>query len=151
MAESVDYCTREGELEGYDPCVPLQALVTVAGTRWRIEESFQSSKELAGLDEHQVRRWHSWHRWTVLAMLAHAFLSVMTVAQTQQPTTPPTDPSNPNTLIPLTRNEIRRLFNAANIPNQTATFILNWSRWRRQHQARAQASHYRRRKLDHDQ
>jgi SRSO17 transposase len=147
---------RTGELAFYrahaPTNVPLQALVTVAGTRWRIEESFQSGKELTGLDEHQVRRWHSWHRWTVLAMLAHAFLSVMTATtQTQQQTNPPTEPSNPSTLIPLTRNEIRRLFSAANTPAQTPTSILNWSRWRRQHQARARASHYRHRELIHDQ
>jgi SRSO17 transposase len=46
--------------------VPLAELVRVTGTRWTIEESFQSGKELAGLDEHQLRRWTSWHRWTIL-------------------------------------------------------------------------------------
>lgn len=111
---------------------------TVAGTRRRVEESFQSSKELAGLDEHQIRRWRSWHRWTVLAMLTHAFLSVMTAAHAATPT------SDVDDLIPLTRNEIRRLFTAATAPAQTAAHALKWSRWRRRHQARAQASHYRR-------
>ena len=57
--------------------VPLTALVAVAGQRWRVEESFQTSKGLTGLDQHQVRRWTSWHRWTTLAMLAHAFLTVV--------------------------------------------------------------------------
>ena len=42
--------------------VPLRTLVTVAGQRWRIEESFQAAKGLVGLDQHQVRRWGSWHR-----------------------------------------------------------------------------------------
>jgi len=37
-----------------------------------VEESFQAGKGLAGLDEHQVRRWVSWQRWTLLAMTAHA-------------------------------------------------------------------------------
>ena len=50
----------------------------VAGQRWKVEEGLQTGKELAALDEHQVRRWTSWHRWTILALLAHAFLSVMT-------------------------------------------------------------------------
>jgi SRSO17 transposase len=131
---------RSGELafyRAYSPTpVPLAALVRVAGTRWRIEESFQSSKELAALDQHQVRRWDSWHRWTVLAMLAHAFLSVMTAAQ------PPPDPGIE--LIPLTRNEIRRLFTAAVTPVWRAPHVLHWSIWRRRHQARARASHYRR-------
>jgi SRSO17 transposase len=61
--------------------VPLAALVTVAGQRWRIEESFQAPKGLVGLDQHQVRRWVSWQRPTVLAMLAHAFLAVATAAE----------------------------------------------------------------------
>ena len=35
--------------------VPLSRLVAVAGRRWRVEESFAQGKNLAGLDEHQVR------------------------------------------------------------------------------------------------
>jgi SRSO17 transposase len=42
--------------------VPLAQLVRVAGSRWKIEDGFAASKELAGLDEHQVRCWTSWHR-----------------------------------------------------------------------------------------
>ncbi|GAA2238277.1 hypothetical protein GCM10010104_36650 [Streptomyces indiaensis] len=37
--------------------------------------NFQAGKGLAGLDEHQVRRYVSWSRWVTLAMLAHAFLA----------------------------------------------------------------------------
>jgi SRSO17 transposase len=131
---------RTGELAFYrafSPTpVPLAALVRVAGTRWKVEESFQSGKELAGLDQHQVRTWTSWHRWSVLAMLAHAFLSVMAA------TGPPPEPGSG--LIQLTRNEIRRLLTAAITPVQQAAHILHWSTWRRRHQARARASHYRR-------
>jgi SRSO17 transposase len=54
----------------------LAALVKVAGCRWRIEESFQATRGLGGLDAHQVRRWTSWYRWATLAMLAYAFLAV---------------------------------------------------------------------------
>lgn len=39
--------------------VPLTTLVRVAGSRWRVEEFFQSGKGLAGLDEHQLRRYAS--------------------------------------------------------------------------------------------
>lgn len=42
-----------------------------------MEETFQAEKGLAGLDEHQVRRYSSWIRWVTLAMLAHAFLTVV--------------------------------------------------------------------------
>ncbi|GGV29374.1 hypothetical protein GCM10010260_82340 [Streptomyces filipinensis] len=49
----------------YSPAaaVPLTTLVRVAGSRWRVEELFQSGKGLAALDEHQVRRYPSWSRW----------------------------------------------------------------------------------------
>ncbi|MFI6274591.1 hypothetical protein [Streptomyces sp. NPDC050988] len=57
--------------------VPLTELVRVAGSRRRVEETFQTGKGLAGLDEHQVRRYSSWTRWVTLAMLAHAFLAVV--------------------------------------------------------------------------
>lgn len=101
----------------------------VTGGRWTIEETFQSGKGLAGLDEHQVRRWTSWHRWVTLAMLAHAFLTVVRADEhARHPT--------PDDLIPLSCNEICRLF--------IALVQLNWSHWRRRHQARSQASHYQR-------
>ena len=118
---------------------PLRTLVSVAGQRWRIEESFQTAKGLAGIDQHQVRRWASWHRWTTLAMLAHAFLAVATAIE--RDTTP-----TPTGLITLTVNEFRRLFDALLLTTRhTITTLLAWSRWRRQHQYRARQSHYRRR------
>jgi len=49
--------------------------------RWKIEGGFAAGKELAALDEHQVRSWASWHRWTILALLACAFLSVLAAAR----------------------------------------------------------------------
>jgi hypothetical protein len=119
--------------------VPLHTLVTVAGQRWRIEESFQAAKGLAGIDQHQVRRWNSWHRWTTLAMLAHAFLAVATAIERDTASTP-------TGLIALTVNEFRRLFDALLLTaKHTLNSLLAWSRWRRQHQYRARQSHYRRR------
>jgi hypothetical protein len=106
--------------------------------RWRtIEESFAASKELAALDEHQVRTWTSWQRWTALAILAHAFLSVMAATEPA--------PEHNTGLIQLTRNEIRRLLTAAIAPVHHIEHVIRWSTWRRQHQARARISHYARR------
>jgi SRSO17 transposase len=113
--------------------VPISALVKVAGQRWTIEESFAASKELAALDEHQVRTWVSWQRWTTLAILAHAFLSVMAATEP--------DPERGSALIRLTRNEIRRLLALAVQPVHDVVHALHWSSWRRTHQARAHASH----------
>ncbi len=120
--------------------VPLAQLVKVAGSRWKIEEGFAASKELAALDEHQVRSWISWHRWTILALLAHAFLSILAASQPD-----PSDPHHP--LIPLTRNEIRRLFTGLRQQLPSPQTQLHWSRWRRRHQFTARACHYRRRAL----
>lgn len=55
----------------------LAEMVRVAGTRWAIEESFQSAKGEVGLDHYEVRSWHGWYRHITLAMLAHAYLTVM--------------------------------------------------------------------------
>ncbi|MGV9937519.1 IS701 family transposase [Streptomyces olivaceoviridis] len=124
--------------------VPLSTLVKVAGSRWTVEETFQSSKTLTGLDEHQVRRWDSWHRWVTLALLAHAFLAV-TAALERRDQALADDGSSPNGLIPLTCNEIQRLFIALIAPpTRDLAHRLRWSTWRRRHQARAQRSHYRR-------
>jgi FOG: Transposase len=118
--------------------VPLRELVRVAGCRWTVEESFQAGKGLAGLDEHQVRRWTSWRRWTLLAMVAHALLAVIAAREhAEQPA--------PDGLIALTCNEIRRLFVTLVIePARTHTCPHAWSLWRRRHQHRARTSHYQR-------
>jgi hypothetical protein len=51
---------KTGELAYYRCYSPTPATladyVRVAGWRWKVEESFQSGKELTGLDEPQVRR-----------------------------------------------------------------------------------------------
>jgi SRSO17 transposase len=121
--------------------VPVAQLVKVAGSRWKIEDGFAGGKELAALDEHQVRSWTSWHRWTILALLACAFLSVLAAAQ------PGGSGSRDDLLIPLTRNEIRRLLTGLSRQPAPPAAQLHWSRWRRRHQFTARASHYRRRAL----
>jgi SRSO17 transposase len=133
---------RTRELAFYRCCsprhVPLAALVKVAGIRWTTEENFQAGKGLAGLDEHQVRRWDSWYRWTTLAMLALAFLTI--AAATEHTSCLP-----PAGQIPLTRNEIAALFSALIIdPVKDARHRLRWSAWRRRHQYRAKTCHYQR-------
>jgi SRSO17 transposase len=131
-----------GELAFYHCWMPrpvsLAILVRVAGRRWTIEERFQTAKGLVGLDQHQVRRWNSWYRWTTLAMLAHAFLVV--AALTEQTRHPP-----PSGLIGLTCKEVQHLF-AALLAQPTGNLghRRRWSVWRRRHQHRARACHYRR-------
>lgn len=129
---------RTGDLAFYRAHAPepvaLKTLVTVAGFRWRIEDCFAGAKELAALDQHQVRTWTAWHRWSLLAMLAHAILAVLTA---QQPT-PPTG------LARLTRHEIRRLLTALTTRSVVVEQVLAWSAWRRRSQERARLSHWKR-------
>jgi len=133
---------RTGELAFYrcyspDP-VPLATLVKVAGRRWTIEENFQASKGLTGLDEHQVRRWASWYRWVTLAMLAAAVLTIAAAFESLR--TP--DPAGQ---IPLTRNEIAHLFADLTIKHpHDDRHRIRWSNWRRRHQHRAKNCHYQR-------
>ncbi|MGC4934404.1 IS701 family transposase, partial [Gordonia sp. DT30] len=133
-----------GELAYYRCYSPrpvcLAELVRVAGRRWTVEESFQTSKGLTGLDQHQVRTWTSWHRWTILVMLAHAFLAVTTAAQRSL------EHRNPQ-LIRLSVNEFRRLFITLILTplHTSANSILTWSLWRRKHQQRARQCHQKRR------
>jgi len=56
--------------------VSLPVLIKVAGKRWPAEECHQQAKGQVGLDQHQVRTWHSFHRHTVLSMCAQALLAV---------------------------------------------------------------------------
>jgi SRSO17 transposase len=53
-----------------------EELIRVAGSRWAIEECFQTAKTETGLDQYQVRRYDAWYRHITLAMAAHAYLSV---------------------------------------------------------------------------
>ncbi|MDM4718093.1 IS701 family transposase [Micromonospora sp. WMMA1363] len=54
----------------------LRDLVRVAGSRWSVEESFQTAKNEVGLDQYQVRRYDAWYAHITLAMAAAAFLVV---------------------------------------------------------------------------
>jgi hypothetical protein len=109
---------RTGELAFYR-CfmprrVPLAVLVHVAGCRWR-----------------------SWYRWTTLAMLAPAFLVVAAV--TERARHPPAAG-----LTNLTCNEVQHPFAALLVqPAGDGGQRLRWSLWRRRHQHRARACHYR--------
>jgi SRSO17 transposase len=55
----------------------LSEAVHVAGTRWAVEETIETSKGEVGLDQYEVRHWTPWYRYITLAMLAHAYLCVL--------------------------------------------------------------------------
>lgn len=111
---------RKGELAFYltwtPHPVPLSALITAAGMRWCIEESFQICKGQVGLDHYQCRGWVPWHRFTVLAMLAMAILTLITAQS----------PATTTVLIPLTVPETRRIINAVLARPADLTLMQRW-------------------------
>jgi hypothetical protein len=147
--------------------VTLAILVTVTGKRWPVEECHQQGKGQAGLDQHQVRTWHSFCRHTVLSMCAQALLAVA-AARPAPPAAQPRaagmagqpqawrdtgklpasagdqPPGDDPGLVKVSVPETRRLLRLATTPMNRAARDLGyaWSRWRRRHQARARWHHH---------
>jgi SRSO17 transposase len=146
--------------------VSLPVLIRVAGKRWPVEECLQQGKGQAGLDQHQVRLWHSFHRHTVLSMCAQALLAIAAAQPALPGSDPPAvdagqpaawrdtgklpasagdqPPGDDPGLVKVSVPEARRLARLATAPISRAARELGctWSRWRRRHQARARWHHY---------
>lgn len=119
--------------------VSLGRLVTVAGTRWAVDECFQAAKNEAGMDHYQVRVDTAWYRYVTLAMFALAFLVVTRAAL-----------ADDSEDVISSANEIRRVFTALCGPLPDEPHIRHWSRWRHRHQQRARQCHYQQQRLkDH--
>jgi hypothetical protein len=69
-----------------------------------------------------------------------AALAFLTITAATEHTTRPAPPGQ----IPLTRNEIGRLFTSITRPARNPRYRIHWSDWRRRHQHRAKTSHYQR-------
>jgi SRSO17 transposase len=143
----------------------LADLVKIAGIRWTVEEDFANGKDAVGLDHTQARRHRSWRRHAILAMAALALLSVIASLDRRHhpepvlPTSPTAEPPADFGQIALTVTEARRLFQLltvlledlpAALAARRMVFHLQWSAWRRRHQARARWHHYKRRLTDLD-
>jgi len=68
----------------------LQTMAEVASARWSIETTIEEGKGETGLDEYEVRYWHSWHRHITLSMMAHAWLAAMRQLVGEKPAGPET-------------------------------------------------------------
>jgi SRSO17 transposase len=122
----------------------LEMMASAIGARWGIEEEFENAKDL-GLDHYEVRSFAGWFRHITLVMLVLAVLTVIcakerrssSAREPQQATWVP---------IALTVPEVRRLLGRLLFPlARGARDVLAWSWWRRCQQARASASHCKRR------
>jgi SRSO17 transposase len=63
---------------------PLLKLAQVASTRYTVEQCIEEAKGETGLDEYEVRFWHSWHRHITLSMMAHAWLASVRYQATEK-------------------------------------------------------------------
>jgi SRSO17 transposase len=55
----------------------LLTLAQVAATRYTVEQCIEEAKGETGLDQYEVRYWHSWYRHITLSMMAHAWLAAV--------------------------------------------------------------------------
>jgi SRSO17 transposase len=75
---SVSQATEIAYYLAYAPTeVPLLTLAQVAASRYTVEQCIEEAKGETGLDEYEVRYWHSWYRHITLSMMAHAWLAFM--------------------------------------------------------------------------
>ncbi|MEV6029039.1 hypothetical protein [Streptomyces sp. NPDC052036] len=75
---------------------PLEELVQIAGSRWMVEECFQTAKNETGLDHCQVRGYTAWYRHITLSKAALAFLAILRMEAKKEIPTPMTlDPPYP--------------------------------------------------------
>ena len=63
----------------------IQALISIEGHRWAIEDSFETTKNELGLDHNETRSWHGWHRHVSLVMLAFAMMAAIRQRANQAP------------------------------------------------------------------
>lgn len=87
----------------------IDTLVAVEGSRWAIEDSFETAKNELGLDHNETRSWHGWHRHVSLVVLAFAMTASIRHRANQPapqktpprlPRTQTRQPQTPRVLIP---------------------------------------------------
>ncbi|MDB5349275.1 MAG: hypothetical protein JWN86_522 [Planctomycetota bacterium] len=72
---------KDGELTYYLAAGPARTTLTrlarVAGSRWSIEDAFESSEQEVGLADYEVRSWTGRRRHITLSLLAHTVLAAV--------------------------------------------------------------------------
>ena len=111
----------------------LIELARVAGARWAIEETFQTSKGETGLDHYQVRQYTGWY---------HPVDVRPRVPERHRLLKRGPD-SGSGQLVRLSLPEIRHLITRIAWPREPdPRHVIRCSLWRRKHQHRAQLRHY---------
>jgi SRSO17 transposase len=88
----------------------LVEMVQAIGQRWKIEECFETGKEM-GMEDYEVRCYQAWYRHVTLVMLVQACLAGICAAARRLTTEPPQAEGTPPIcpLLPLTIPEVRHL------------------------------------------
>jgi SRSO17 transposase len=125
-------------------------LVTAAGLRWPVEESFEFGKDCFGLDQCQARLYTAILRHIVLVMAALAVCAVTaavlrrrTGTEAAPPSAPGQAPPSDPGAIPLTVPEVKRILAALTARPHPPGHVIHWDAWTRRHQARARWFHKR--------
>lgn len=74
--------------------VPVETLLLVAFSRWRIERCFEDSKSELGLDHFEVRQWLSISRHLLLTCVSHLFLAEFREAHRKKKSRPDDRPGS---------------------------------------------------------
>lgn len=67
----------------------FETLIRVASRRYTVEQCIEEAKGETGLDEYEVRFWHSWYRHITLSMMAHAWLASIRLQEQEKKTAEP--------------------------------------------------------------
>ncbi len=62
----------------------LLQMAQVASLRYTVEQCIEEAKGETGLDEYEVRHWHSWYRHITLSMMAHTWLAAIRYQANQE-------------------------------------------------------------------
>jgi SRSO17 transposase len=92
--------TRKYYLLNLDPTVSLRDLVTLARSRWPIEQQYRDLKDELGIDHFEGRSYRGWAHHTVLAAIAFTFLQL----ERQR-----ADPDAPRPTLPHVRHWVREI------------------------------------------
>lgn len=118
---------------------PFETLIKVASSRYTVEQCIEEAKGETGLDEYEVRFWHSWYRHITLSMMAHAWLASIRMREQEKKS------AETDELAGLTVPEVRRLLAIAlPLPVRSPELRFAWSLFRRKKRLWARRSHYRR-------
>ncbi len=96
----------------------LAEMVEAIGARWKIEECFETGKDM-GLEDYEVRCYQGWYRHVTLVMLVQACLASICAQARLASNEAKTDEEmlSPYPLLPLTISEVRHLLASLRLPS----------------------------------